>query len=124
IYFRTVELVEEPIDGSPGLSFYININGIPIFLKGSNWIPADSFQDRVTPDKLHNLLQSAVAANMNTLRVWGGGIYESDEFYNICDDLGIMVWQDFMFACSLYPTDDWFLDTVKEELIQQVHFHM
>ncbi|XP_071974794.1 beta-mannosidase isoform X3 [Engystomops pustulosus] len=120
IYFRTVELVEEPIDGSPGLSFYININGIPIFLKGSNWIPADSFQDRVTPDKLHNLLQSAVAANMNTLRVWGGGIYESDEFYNICDDLGIMVWQDFMFACSLYPTDDWFLDTVKEELIQQI----
>ncbi|XP_056422462.1 beta-mannosidase isoform X3 [Hyla sarda] len=120
IYFRTVELIEEPIDGSPGLSFYMKINGVPIFLKGSNWIPADSFQDRVNSDKLHNLLQSAVDANMNTLRVWGGGIYESDEFYNICDDLGIMVWQDFMFACSLYPTDDWFLDTVREEVIHQI----
>ncbi|XP_075705877.1 beta-mannosidase [Rhinoderma darwinii] len=120
IYFRTVELVEEPIDGSPGLSFYIKINGVPIFLKGSNWIPVDSFQDRVNSNKLRNLLQSAVDANMNTLRVWGGGIYESDEFYNICDDLGIMVWQDFMFACSLYPTDDWFLDTVREELIHQI----
>ncbi|XP_040274156.1 beta-mannosidase isoform X2 [Bufo bufo] len=120
VYFRTVELVEEPIEGSPGLSFYIKINGIPIFLKGSNWIPADSFQDRVDSDKLRNLLQSAVDANMNTLRVWGGGIYESDEFYNICDDLGIMVWQDFMFACSLYPTDDCFMETVKEELLHQI----
>lgn len=120
IYFRTVELVEEPIDGSPGLSFYMKINDVPIFLKGSNWIPADSFQDRVNSDKLRNLLQSAVDANMNTLRVWGGGIYESDEFYNICDDLGIMVWQDFMFACSLYPTDDWFLGTVREEVIHQI----
>ncbi|XP_069834484.1 beta-mannosidase isoform X2 [Dendropsophus ebraccatus] len=120
IYFRTVELVEEPIDGSPGLSFYMKINGVPIFLKGSNWIPADSFQDKVNSEKLRNLLQSAVDANMNTLRVWGGGIYESDEFYNICDDLGIMVWQDFMFACSLYPTDEWFLDTVREEVIHQI----
>ncbi|KAM3937159.1 beta-mannosidase [Leptodactylus fuscus] len=120
IYFRTVELVEEPIEGSPGLSFYMKINGLSIFLKGSNWIPADSFQDRVSPDKLRNLLQSAIDANMNALRVWGGGIYESDEFYNICDDLGIMVWQDFMFACSLYPTDDWFLDIVRDELIHQI----
>ncbi|CAN2388937.1 Mannosidase, partial [Pristimantis euphronides] len=120
IYFRTVELVEEPIDGSPGLSFYMKINGVPIFLKGSNWIPADSFQDRVNSDKYRNLLQSAVDANMNTLRVWGGGLYESDEFYDICDDLGIMVWQDFMFACSLYPTDDWFLDTVREEILHQI----
>ncbi|XP_066430062.1 beta-mannosidase isoform X3 [Eleutherodactylus coqui] len=120
IYFRTVELVEEPIDGSPGLSFYMKINGIPIFLKGSNWIPADSFQDRVNSDRYRNLLQSAVDANMNTLRVWGGGIYESEEFYNLCDDLGIMVWQDFMFACSLYPSDDWFLDTVREEVVHQI----
>ncbi|CAJ0915443.1 unnamed protein product [Ranitomeya imitator] len=91
IYFRTVELVEEPVGGSPGLSFYMKINGVPIFLKGSNWIPADSFQDRVNSDRLRNLLQSAVDANMNTLRVWGGGIYETDEFYSICDDLGIMI---------------------------------
>uniref|UniRef100_A0A671DUE6 Beta-mannosidase n=1 Tax=Rhinolophus ferrumequinum TaxID=59479 RepID=A0A671DUE6_RHIFE len=91
VYFRTVELIEEPIEGSPGLSFYFKINGFPIFLKGSNWIPADSFQDRVNSELLRLLLQSVVDANMNTLRVWGGGIYEQDEFYELCDDLGIMV---------------------------------
>ncbi|KAM4708161.1 beta-mannosidase isoform 2-T2 [Discoglossus pictus] len=120
VYFRTVELVEEPIPGSAGLSFYIKINRVPVFLKGSNWIPANSFQDRITSNKLNILLQSAIEANMNTLRVWGGGVYESDEFYNMCDELGIMVWQDFMFACALYPTDDWFLDTVQKEVIHQV----
>ncbi|MEE6460575.1 hypothetical protein FKM82_001012 [Ascaphus truei] len=120
VYFRTVELVQEPLRGSPGLTFYIKINGVPIFLKGSNWIPADSFQDRVTTQKLCRLLQSVVDANMNTLRVWGGGIYERDEFYNICDELGILVWQDFMFACSLYPTENWFLETVSAEVTHQV----
>ncbi|XP_033869509.2 beta-mannosidase isoform X1 [Acipenser ruthenus] len=120
VYFRTVELVQEPIPGSPGLSFYFKINGLPIFLKGSNWIPADSFQDRVTPEILRNLLQSAVDANMNTLRVWGGGVYEMDEFYDICDELGIMIWQDFMFACALYPTEKSFIDSVREEVTHQV----
>uniref|UniRef100_A0A3Q3XH45 Beta-mannosidase n=1 Tax=Mola mola TaxID=94237 RepID=A0A3Q3XH45_MOLML len=120
VYFRTVELVQEPIAGSPGLSFYFRINRKPIFLKGSNWIPAHSFQDQVTPAVLTNLLQSAVDANMNTLRVWGGGVYEQDLFYSICDELGIMVWQDFMFACAMYPTDDDFLETVREEVVQQV----
>ncbi|XP_078057254.1 beta-mannosidase isoform X2 [Mustelus asterias] len=91
IYFRTVELIQEPVPGSPGLSFYFKINGLPIFLKGSNWIPADAFLDRVTFDVLQNLLQSAVDANMNALRVWGGGVYEQDEFYHLCDELGIMV---------------------------------
>uniref|UniRef100_A0A2R9A4B3 Beta-mannosidase n=1 Tax=Pan paniscus TaxID=9597 RepID=A0A2R9A4B3_PANPA len=120
VYFRTVELIEEPIKGSPGLSFYFKINGFPIFLKGSNWIPADSFQDRVTSELLRLLLQSVVDANMNTLRVWGGGIYEQDEFYELCDELGIMVWQDFMFACALYPTDQGFLDSVTAEVAYQI----
>nr|XP_020459774.1 beta-mannosidase isoform X2 [Monopterus albus] len=120
VYFRTVELVQEPVVGSPGLSFYFRINGKPIFLKGSNWIPAHSFQDQVTPAVLKNLLQSAVDANMNALRVWGGGVYEQDVFYSICDELGIMVWQDFMFACAMYPTEDNFIQTVREEVIQQV----
>uniref|UniRef100_A0A671DQD4 Beta-mannosidase n=1 Tax=Rhinolophus ferrumequinum TaxID=59479 RepID=A0A671DQD4_RHIFE len=120
VYFRTVELIEEPIEGSPGLSFYFKINGFPIFLKGSNWIPADSFQDRVNSELLRLLLQSVVDANMNTLRVWGGGIYEQDEFYELCDDLGIMVWQDFMFACALYPTDRDFMDSVRAEVAYQV----
>ncbi|XP_027454346.2 beta-mannosidase isoform X1 [Zalophus californianus] len=120
VYFRTVELIEEPIEGSRGLSFYFKINGLPIFLKGSNWIPADSFQDRVTSDLLWLLLQSAVDANMNTLRVWGGGIYEQDEFYRLCDELGIMVWQDFMFACALYPTDRDFMNSVRAEVAHQI----
>ncbi|XP_065692153.2 beta-mannosidase isoform X1 [Patagioenas fasciata] len=119
-YFRTVELVQEPIPGSPGLSFYFRINGRPIFIKGSNWIPADSFQDRVTYDTLWLLLKSAADANMNALRVWGGGVYEQDEFYDICDELGIMIWQDFMFACALYPTDQNYLESVRAEVSHQV----
>ncbi|XP_048365176.1 beta-mannosidase isoform X2 [Sphaerodactylus townsendi] len=120
VYFRTVELVEDPIPGSPGLSFYFRINGFPIFMKGSNWIPADSFQDRVTSKMLKLLLWSAGDANMNMLRVWGGGVYEPDEFYDICDELGIMIWQDFMFACALYPTDQSYLDSVRAEITHQV----
>ncbi|XP_062378583.1 beta-mannosidase [Sardina pilchardus] len=120
VAFRTVELVQEPIPSSPGLSFYFRVNGRPIFLKGSNWIPAHAFQDLVTPDMLRNLLQSAVDANMNALRVWGGGVYEQDTFYSLCDELGIMVWQDFMFACALYPTEQDFIETVREEVVQQV----
>ncbi|XP_077156877.1 beta-mannosidase [Paroedura picta] len=120
VYFRTVELVEEPIPGSPGLSFYFRINGLPIFMKGSNWVPADSFQDRVTSKMLKLLLQSAADANMNILRVWGGGVYEQDEFYDICDELGIMIWQDFMFACALYPADQSYLDSVRTEITHQV----
>ncbi|KAB0368277.1 hypothetical protein FD755_020043 [Muntiacus reevesi] len=100
VYFRTVELVEEPIQDSPGLSFYFKINGLPIFLKGSNWIPADLFQDRVTSAMLRLLLQSVVDANMNALRVWGGGIYEQDEFYKLCDELGIMGDQTRPFITS------------------------
>lgn len=120
VYFRTVELVQEPIAGSPGLSFYFRVNGKAIFLKGSNWIPAHSFQDQVPPAVLKNLLQSAVDANMNALRVWGGGVYEQDLFYSLCDEMGVMVWQDFMFACALYPTETDFIQSVREEVVQQV----
>uniref|UniRef100_A0A8C6SKE6 Beta-mannosidase n=1 Tax=Neogobius melanostomus TaxID=47308 RepID=A0A8C6SKE6_9GOBI len=120
VYFRTVELVQEPIPGNPGLSFYFQINGKAIFLKGSNWIPAHSFLDQVTEKTLRNLLQSVADANMNALRVWGGGVYEQDLFYILCDQMGIMVWQDFMFACALYPTEQDFIESVKEEVIQQV----
>ncbi|TSK42171.1 Beta-mannosidase [Bagarius yarrelli] len=118
--FRTVELVQEPIPSSSGLSFYFCINGKAIFLKGSNWIPAHAFQDQITAVNLTQLLVSAKMANMNVLRVWGGGIYEQDLFYILCDQLGIMVWQDFMFACALYPTDQEFIESLREEVIQQV----
>lgn len=120
VYFRTVELVQELIPDNPGLSFYFKINEKPIFLKGSNWIPAHSFQDQVTEKTLRNLLQSVADANMNALRVWGGGIYEQDLFYSLCDQMGIMVWQDFMFACALYPTETDFIESVREEVVQQV----
>jgi beta-mannosidase len=100
--FRTVELSQHTYDGNiKGNSFYFVINGHPIFVKGSNWIPPDSFQERVTDERLERLLSSAKLANMNMLRVWGGGIYERDSFYEIADRLGIMLWHDFMFACSL-----------------------
>ncbi|KAG1950792.1 beta-mannosidase [Pimephales promelas] len=120
IAFRTVDLIQEPIPSSPGLSFYFRINGKPIFLKGSNWIPVHAFQDQVTTDMITVLLQSAQKANMNALRVWGGGVYEQDIFYSLCDMYGIMIWQDFMFACALYPTEKEFIQTVREEVTQQV----
>jgi beta-mannosidase len=101
IGFRTVELVQDTYSaGINGTSFYFRINSRPIFVKGSNWIPSDSFQERVTNEKLEQLLTSAQLAGMNMLRIWGGGIYERDYFYEIADRLGIMLWHDFMFACS------------------------
>uniref|UniRef100_A0A671PDQ8 Beta-mannosidase n=1 Tax=Sinocyclocheilus anshuiensis TaxID=1608454 RepID=A0A671PDQ8_9TELE len=120
VAFRTVELVQEPIPSSPGLSFYFRINGKPIFLKGSNWLPVHAFQDQATTDMITILLRSAQKANMNALRVWGGGVYEQDIFYSLCDMYGIMIWQDFMFACVLYPTEKDFIQTVREEITQQV----
>ncbi|MFP3937748.1 MAG: glycoside hydrolase family 2 protein [Phycisphaerae bacterium] len=104
-----------------GESFRFRVNGRAFFAKGANWIPADVFQNRVTPRRYRQLLQSAADANMNFLRVWGGGIYEQDEFYDLCDELGLCVWQDFMFACSTYPTfDESFMDNVAAEADQNV----
>jgi len=99
-----------------GESFCFAINGVPFFAKGANWIPADTFAPSLATKDYADLLQSAAAANMNMLRVWGGGIYEADVFYDLCDELGICVWQDFMFACSTYPTfDPAFLENVRAE---------
>jgi beta-mannosidase len=115
---RTVE-VEHARDAA-GKSFSIRVNGAPTFMKGANYIPSDSFVNRVTGERHRQLLQSAVDANMNMLRVWGGGIYEDDRFYDLCDELGLLVWQDFMFACSMYPGDDAFVANVREEAIENV----
>jgi beta-mannosidase len=115
---RSVELVRTEEEG--GESFQFVVNGIPVFAKGANWIPADSFVTRVDRGRYRELLQSAVDANMNMLRVWGGGIYESADFYELCDELGIMVWQDFMFACNLYPGDEGFVASVRREAIDNV----
>ncbi|HEY6244973.1 MAG TPA: glycoside hydrolase family 2 protein, partial [Pyrinomonadaceae bacterium] len=103
------------LDDAWGRSFAFIINGVPVFAKGANWIPADSFPTRMTREKYRWLIKSAADANMNMLRVWGGGIYETDEFYEMCDEMGILLWQEFMFACSMYPGNQEFLDNVRAE---------
>jgi beta-mannosidase len=118
IGLRTVELRREGDEWGESFSFLVN--GVPVFAKGGNWIPADSFPTRLTPHRYRELLTACRDANMNMLRVWGGGIYESDEFYALCDELGLMVWQDFMFSCSMYPGDEAFLANVRAEATEQV----
>jgi beta-mannosidase len=104
-----------------GESFQFVVNGIPFFSKGANWIPADAIQSRMTEKQYRMLIQASADANMNMLRVWGGGIYEEDVFYDLCDELGICIWQDFMFACASYPTfDKPFMATVKAELTDNI----
>lgn len=119
IGLRNIKLVsKDEISGNEG--FYFIINGKPIFMKGSNYVPQDNLQNRVTKKHYHNILKDVVDANMNMIRVWGGGIYEQDIFYNLCDSLGILVWQDFMFACAMYPSDTLFLENIKQEAIDNV----
>lgn len=116
---RTLELRRQPDEW--GESFTFVVNEVPIFAKGSNWIPADSFPARVTPARLEALLGAAAATNHNMVRVWGGGYYETETFYDLCDRFGILVWQDFMFACSVYPlTDPEFLANLEVEVREQV----
>ena len=104
-----------------GETFYFLINGIPLFAKGANWIPVDSFIPRGKKLGLYSMnLGYAKRANMNMIRVWGGGIYEDESFYNLCDELGLLVWQDFPFACALYPYNSEFIENVEQEAIQNV----
>ena len=101
-------------------SFKVRVNGRDITAMGANWIPADAIPSRITPAVVRDLLESAKAVNMNMLRVWGGGQYEPDYFYELCDELGIMIWQDLMFSCMSYPSNREFLDDVRTEITQQV----
>ena len=119
IGLRTIELVQEKDEF--GTSFYFKLNGKPVFMKGANYIPPDSFIPKQTPSSYHETIQNARKANMNMLRVWGGGVYADDEFYNACDANGILVWQDFMFACAMYPGDEQFVENVKQEVIDNVN---
>jgi len=112
---RRLRLVQEPLADEPGTTFLFEVNNRPIFCGGANWIPDDSFLPRITPERYRAQVQAAADANMNMLRVWGGGIYESDAFYDACDELGLLVWQDFAFACGIYPALDWFQASVKAE---------
>ena len=115
---RTIELINEK--DSIGTSFYFKLNGKPVFMKGANYIPQDMFLPRVTEDRYFNLIDQVKNANMNMLRVWGGGIYEDNLFYSLCDKNGILVWQDFMFAGSLYPSEPAFKENIKQEVIQNI----
>ncbi len=119
IGLRTIELIQE--NDKIGKSFYFKVNGIPVYAKGANSIPLHSFLPETTKSDYEKLVKEARFANMNMLRVWGGGIYESDDFYDLCDENGILVWQDFMFACAMYPGDKDFLNNVKQEVIDQAN---
>ncbi|MBS1182208.1 MAG: glycosyl hydrolase family 2, sugar binding domain protein [Proteobacteria bacterium] len=103
-----------------GVPLTVRINGLDLFCRGANWIPGDALPSRITPDTVRPLLEDAAAVGMNMLRVWGGGQYEPDWFYDLCDELGILVWQDMMFGCALYPADDAFLADVDREIEHQV----
>ncbi|MFD2671878.1 beta-mannosidase [Marinicrinis sediminis] len=115
---RSIRLVRDRDDA--GSTFHFELNGIPVFAKGANHIPNDSFITACTADRYRHEIQTAAASNMNMLRVWGGGVYEYDVFYDLCDEYGILIWQDFMFACSMYPGDEAFLNNVRIEAEQNV----
>ncbi len=118
IGLRSLEVVNQRDQW--GLSMTFRINGVDIFAKGADWIPCDAFPGRQTVERYENLLESARLANMNMLRVWGGGQYEKDIFYELCDRKGILIWQDMMFSCSLYPSSEEFIATVQDELQYQL----
>ncbi|EDO13798.1 glycosyl hydrolase family 2, sugar binding domain protein [Bacteroides ovatus ATCC 8483] len=113
IGLRTVRLVNEK--DKDGESFYFEVNGVPMFAKGANYIPQDALLTNVTTERYQTLFRDIREANMNVIRVWGGGTYEDDRFYDLADENGILVWQDFMFACTPYPFDPTFLKRVEAE---------
>ena len=115
---RSLKVVHQP--DKDGHTFYIELNGRPVFAKGANYIPLDNFLPRVTPENYKRTILDAAGVNMNMLRVWGGGIYENDVFYDLCDEYGIMIWQDFMFACSMYPAEGALLDNIHQEAVDNV----
>ena len=117
---RSIQLHREADADGKGESFYFTLNGEKLFMKGANYIPCDIFLPRVTDSIYQRTITDAVAVNMNMLRVWGGGTYEDDRLYELCDKNGILVWQDFMFACSMYPASGAFLENIRQEAIDNV----
>lgn len=116
--FRKTELVQE--EDNHGKSFYFRVNNIDVFAGGSCWIPADNLLSQITPQRYYDWVKLAVEGNQDMLRVWGGGIYEDDAFLDACDELGVLVWHDFQFACASYPTYKSYLDTLTVEATQQI----
>jgi beta-mannosidase len=118
IGIRTLKVIQKP--DSIGKSFYVELNGVPVFMKGANYIPGDNLIPRVDSAKYNRVINETLEANMNSLRVWGGAIYETDYFYDLCAEKGIIIYQDFMFACSMYPADDNTAANLKREAEEQV----
>lgn len=119
IGLRTIKINQER--DKYGKNFQFVLNGEPIFAKGANWIPSDTFVNRTSKEKLEYYIKSASDCNFNMIRVWGGGYYESDEFYDLCDEYGIIVWQDFAFACQPYP---FFIDTFRDNVLKEVEYQV
>ncbi|MBW1297267.1 beta-mannosidase [Aquimarina litoralis] len=115
---RTIKLVQDK--DSFGSTFYFKLNDVPVFMKGANYIPQHIFQSEVKTEDYQQIFKDAIAANMNMLRVWGGGIYEEDIFYDLADKNGVLIWQDFMFACAMYPGDEAFFENVKQEATDNI----
>ena len=115
---KTLEMVNEP--DSVGRAFYFKVNGVPMYAKGANYIPEEMIETWMNADNTLKLILDAKEAHFNMLRVWGGGVYPSDDFFNICDSLGILVWEDFMYAGSMYPYDESFLENIETEAVEQV----
>ncbi len=118
IGFRTIEVKNNVTYGGKELT--VSVNGRDIFIKGSNWIPLDALPSRMTKERYDSIMADVKEANMNALRIWGGGWYEKEEFYDAADKYGILIWHDMMFACSTYPSDKWFLDSVRKEIEDQI----
>lgn len=118
IGFRTIEVKNKTTYGGKELT--ISVNGKDVFIKGSNWIPLDALPSRMTKERYDSMMKDASDSNMNALRVWGGGWYEKEEFYDAADKYGILIWHDMMFACSTYPAEKWFLASVKKEIEDQI----
>lgn len=117
---RRAEVIQRDLQDEPGKTFFLQINNIPLFCGGSNWIPADSFTPRLNEQKYRDWMKLLIDGNQIMLRIWGGGIYEDQALYDACDEMGILVWQDFLFACGNYPAFPKFLELVRKEAIANV----
>lgn len=120
IGLRRAELVQRPLKEQPGTSFFFEVNGIPLFCGGSDWIPADNFIPRISKERYYDWVKLVADGNQFMIRVWGGGIYEEQAFYDACDELGILVWQDFMFGCGNYPAWPELLSSIKREAEENI----
>ena len=120
IGLRRLELIQRPLDDQPGTTFFFQVNNIPVFCGGSNWIPADNFIPRISAERYRDWIKLVADGNQFMLRVWAGGIYEEQALYDACDEQGILVWQDFMFGCGNYPANKEFLASVEREARENI----